>query len=64
MSEHGTRTRYVHHGCRCEPCTEANRVYQRAYMREVYYKRHADELRNRAWRNYKPSSYYGAKDGR
>lgn len=28
MSGHGTRTRYVS-GCRCEPCTEANRVYIR-----------------------------------
>jgi hypothetical protein len=29
-AEHGTRTRYVHGGCRCEPCTRANRVYQGA----------------------------------
>ena len=28
MRGHGTRTRYVS-GCRCEPCTEANRVYIR-----------------------------------
>ena len=28
MSGHGTRTRYVG-GCRCEPCTEANRLYIR-----------------------------------
>jgi hypothetical protein len=27
---HGTRSRYVHDGCRCEPCTVANRVYQGA----------------------------------
>lgn len=24
-SEHGTKSRYVHDGCRCVPCTEANR---------------------------------------
>lgn len=28
MSGHGTRSHYVG-GCRCEPCTEANRVYGR-----------------------------------
>lgn len=28
MSEHGTRTHYVK-GCRCEPCTAANREYAR-----------------------------------
>lgn len=22
---HGTRSRYIHHGCRCAACTEANR---------------------------------------
>jgi hypothetical protein len=27
---HGTRSRYVHDGCRCEPCTVANRRYQGA----------------------------------
>jgi hypothetical protein len=28
VAEHGTRTNYVK-GCRCEPCTLANRVYER-----------------------------------
>ena len=32
--EHGTRTEYVHGGCRCEPCTEANSVYARNLERE------------------------------
>ena len=32
MSAHGTRTRYVT-GCRCEPCTEANRTYARERQR-------------------------------
>ena len=27
----GTRARYLE-GCRCGPCTEANRVYQRGYF--------------------------------
>ena len=31
-AEHGTRTMYVK-GCRCEPCRDANRVYQRQYLR-------------------------------
>ena len=26
-TQHGTRTMYVN-GCRCEPCTQVNRVYQ------------------------------------
>jgi transcriptional regulator with XRE-family HTH domain len=34
MSEHGTRTRYVA-GCRCEPCTVANRVYARQRDRHL-----------------------------
>jgi hypothetical protein len=29
---HG-RSRYTNHRCRCATCTEANRLYQRAYMR-------------------------------
>lgn len=29
MREHGTRAKYVAERCRCEPCTEANRVYNR-----------------------------------
>lgn len=28
---HGTRSKYTA-GCRCEPCTVANRDYQRGYM--------------------------------
>ena len=39
MSGHGTRGRYVS-GCRCEPCTEANRLYGRArdrHQRRVAY---------------------------
>lgn len=28
MADHGTRTRYIG-GCRCEPCTVANRLYAR-----------------------------------
>jgi hypothetical protein len=33
--EHGTRARYVIEGCRCEPCTEANREYARSVKRRV-----------------------------
>ena len=29
MREHGTRAKYVVDKCRCEPCTVANRLYQR-----------------------------------
>ena len=29
MRQHGTRAKYVIDKCRCEPCTVANRVYQR-----------------------------------
>jgi hypothetical protein len=32
MSACGTRTSYVN-GCRCAPCTEANRIYNRNYER-------------------------------
>jgi len=27
---HGTNNGYVNHGCRCEPCHEANKAYQRS----------------------------------
>lgn len=33
---HGTRTKYVHEKCRCEPCTIANRTYQQQYMKGKY----------------------------
>jgi len=29
MRDHGTRAKYVVEKCRCEPCTNANRTYQR-----------------------------------
>lgn len=29
MRAHGTRTKYVHEGCRCLPCSDANRDYGR-----------------------------------
>lgn len=32
--EHGTRSSYTHHHCRCAPCTQANTDYQRGYMWE------------------------------
>lgn len=35
MSEHGTRTKYVSDQCRCEPCTAANRAYQRERNRRA-----------------------------
>lgn len=28
---HGTRNGYQHHGCRCDPCKDANRAYMLAY---------------------------------
>lgn len=34
MSEHGTYSRYTK-GCRCEPCTHANRVYKQDYYHRV-----------------------------
>lgn len=30
-SAHGTRSMYTGHGCRCEPCRKAQRVYMRKY---------------------------------
>lgn len=33
IRSHGTRARYVHDGCRCGPCREANAAYQRARRR-------------------------------
>lgn len=35
MREHGTRAKYVVEKCRCEPCTVANRTYQRNRERNV-----------------------------
>lgn len=29
--EHGTRSTYAHHRCRCADCSEASRAYNRAY---------------------------------
>lgn len=31
---HGTRTRYVTDGCRCEKCVKANAKYQKDYLRK------------------------------
>lgn len=31
--KHGTRTRYIYHGCRCERCKGANATYQRGAAR-------------------------------
>ena len=40
MRQHGTRARYCVDKCRCEPCTEANRLYARQrdrHLRRVAY---------------------------
>lgn len=39
LPEHGTIARYKHHRCRCNPCAEANRAYQRNYRRQKAYGR-------------------------
>jgi hypothetical protein len=31
LPDHGTRSRYVHHGCRCHECREANTTGIRDY---------------------------------
>ena len=36
-SDHGTISRYKHYGCRCHPCTDAYRTYQRTYYRKRAY---------------------------
>ena len=33
--EHGTRSMYANHKCRCGACMEANTVYQRKYNRRA-----------------------------
>ena len=50
MSAHGTRSRYVA-GCRCEPCTTANRLSQRAWARARV---------QRAWARARVQRAYGA----
>jgi hypothetical protein len=35
MRDHGTRAKYVVEKCRCEPCTNANRTYQRQRDRQA-----------------------------
>lgn len=35
MRQHGTRAKYVVEKCRCEPCTNANRTYQRQRDRQA-----------------------------
>jgi WhiB family redox-sensing transcriptional regulator len=32
---HGTRGGYIHYGCRCDPCREAQRDYQRGYREDT-----------------------------
>lgn len=44
MTAHGTRSRYQR-GCRCDPCTAANRDYQRAYMQDSARTIPADHIR-------------------
>lgn len=34
MRQHGTRAKYAHDKCRCEPCTIANRTYARELQRK------------------------------
>ena len=34
VAEHGIFAMYKHHGCRCDPCVNAYREYQRNYTRE------------------------------
>lgn len=49
---HGTRSGYVHGGCRCEPCTLANRTYQREYMKRYYgTERYRQQVKER-WHRY------------
>lgn len=46
VPKHGLRSTYTNHGCRCEPCSKANRDYQRPYMRLLYQlKRNGKEAR-------------------
>lgn len=33
---HGRRSTYLNYGCRCDECTEANRVYVRQHYRDHY----------------------------
>lgn len=40
MREHGTRTKYVHEHCHCEPCTRANSASNRARERAKLYGRY------------------------
>lgn len=44
-SRHGTRSRFVQ-GCRCDPCTEANRTYQAKWRL-----RHGQVPRQPGWTN-------------
>lgn len=38
--KHGLRSTYTNHGCRCEPCSKANRDYSRPYMARKRRKKH------------------------
>lgn len=33
LPAHGTRSRYIHYGCRCEPCRKDHAAYHRKYSR-------------------------------
>ncbi|UVK59063.1 helix-turn-helix DNA binding domain protein [Microbacterium phage Cen1621] len=46
-SRHGTRTGYAKHGCRCDPCRDAQAAYQRDYAA-----RHPDRIAATAARYY------------
>ena len=51
--KHGTRGAYLHHGCRCDPCTEAA-----VACRAAYYAANAEQAREQS------RAYYAANRDR
>ena len=49
--EHGTKSSYDNHGCRCEPCRAAASLWQREYRKKNKAKIAAD---NKRWREANP----------
>ena len=55
---HGTRYGYISN-CRCTKCVQANRDYQRAWMKAAYHRRRAEKQKPKKHGTLNAYSHYG-----